>query len=131
MTKAIRTHLMFLNGQAKRALDRYQEVFDDFVVDHIETYRPDDGPEGQVKLARFTLAGAQFSCIDSPIEHDFDMTPAVSLFVECSDAQELERLFDALSRDGEVLMPLDDYGFSTRFGWVNDCFAVSWQLNLE
>jgi predicted 3-demethylubiquinone-9 3-methyltransferase (glyoxalase superfamily) len=29
------------------------------------------------------------------------------------------------------LMPLDDYGFSTRFGWLNDRFGVSWQLNLE
>ena len=27
-------------------------------------------------------------------------------------------------------MPLDNYGFSPRFGWFNDRFGVSWQLNL-
>ena len=29
-----------------------------------------------------------------------------------------------------MLMPVDDYGFSRRFGWVDDRFGVSWQLNL-
>jgi len=33
-------------------------------------------------------------------------------------------------RGGAVLMPVDDHGFSRRFGWVNDRFGVSWQLNL-
>jgi len=28
-------------------------------------------------------------------------------------------------------MPLDDYGFSTRFGWVGDRHGVTWQLNLQ
>ena len=37
---------------------------------------------------------------------------------------------DALSRDGQVLMPLDKYDFSRRFAWVQDRFGVSWQLNL-
>jgi predicted 3-demethylubiquinone-9 3-methyltransferase (glyoxalase superfamily) len=42
----------------------------------------------------------------------------------------LERVFAILSEGGEVLMPLDNYGFSQKFGWVNDRFGVSWQLNL-
>ena len=27
-------------------------------------------------------------------------------------------------------MPIGDYGFSKKFGWLNDRFGVSWQLNL-
>jgi len=27
-------------------------------------------------------------------------------------------------------MPVDDYGFSRRFAWVDDRFGVSWQLNV-
>ncbi len=26
-------------------------------------------------------------------------------------------------------MPLDNYGFSRKFGWLADKFGVSWQLN--
>jgi uncharacterized glyoxalase superfamily protein PhnB len=39
--------------------------------------------------------------------------------------------FAWLAAGGEVLMPLGDYGFSTRFGRVKDRFGVSWQLNLS
>lgn len=35
-----------------------------------------------------------------------------------------------LSAGGTTLMPLDNYGFSRRFGCINDRFGVSWQLNL-
>ncbi|MNY59438.1 3-demethylubiquinone-9 3-methyltransferase [compost metagenome] len=43
---------------------------------------------------------------------------------------ELERIFARLAEGGEVLMPIDDYGFSARFGWLNDRFGLSWQLNV-
>jgi hypothetical protein len=41
-------------------------------------------------------------------------TSPISLFVECGNDDELEWLFTALSADGDVAMPLDDYGFSHR-----------------
>jgi len=37
-------------------------------------------------------------------------------------------LWTALSDGGRALMPVDDYGFGP-FGWVNDRYGVSWQLN--
>ena len=81
--------------------------------------------------ARFTLCGREFMCSDSPIKHDFSFTPASSTFVEFDSVAELERAFCVLSASGEVLMPLDNYGFSQRFGWVNDRFGVSWQLDFS
>jgi predicted 3-demethylubiquinone-9 3-methyltransferase (glyoxalase superfamily) len=124
---------MFQNGRALEALRRYEEIFDGgLTIDELETY--DElaaGPTGQVQLAICTLLGVRITCIDSPVEHGFDMTPAISLFVECSDQDELERLFVALSEGGSVFMPLDDYGFSRRYGWVADRFGVPWQLNLR
>lgn len=125
----INTFLMF-EGRAEEAMNFYVDTFDG-TVDSITRYGPEGpGPEGSVLQATFTLAGQQYMCIDSHVKHGFTFTPAVSLFVTCDDDAELERLFKTLGEDGGVLMPLNNYGFSTKFGWVNDRFGVSWQLNL-
>jgi predicted 3-demethylubiquinone-9 3-methyltransferase (glyoxalase superfamily) len=132
MTQELRTFLTFQDGAASAALDLYRDVFDDFELVEIDRYGPEDiGPEDTVKVATFRLAGSDFRCADSPVRHEWGFTPAVSLWIDCDDNDELERLFDRLSDGGRVFMPLDDYGFSTRFGWVGDRYGVTWQLNLR
>ncbi len=37
--------------------------------------------------------------------------------------------FSKLSENGNVTMPLNNYGFSQKFAWVIDQFGISWQLN--
>jgi uncharacterized glyoxalase superfamily protein PhnB len=54
----------------------------------------------------------------------------MSLFVDFDGAADLDRTFERLAEAGDVKMPLADYGFSARFGWLTDRFGVSWQLNL-
>jgi predicted 3-demethylubiquinone-9 3-methyltransferase (glyoxalase superfamily) len=131
MTQGLRTFLTFQDGVATAALDLYRDVFEDFELIDIVRYGPgNNGPEDTVTVARFRLAGSEFSCADSPISHEWGFTPAVSLWIDCDDDAELQRLFDRLSDGGMVFMPLDDYGFSSRFGWVGDRFGVTWQLNL-
>ncbi|HEY3486169.1 MAG TPA: VOC family protein [Ilumatobacteraceae bacterium] len=132
MARELRTFLTFQGGAATAALDLYREVFDDFELLSVEHYGPEGpGPEGTIKVATFRLAGGELSCADSPVTHAWGFTPGVSLWVECDDDAELQRLFDGLADGGQVYMPLDDYGFSTRFGWVGDAHGVTWQLNLR
>jgi uncharacterized protein (TIGR02246 family) len=127
--QAVTTQLMF-EGRAEEAMRFYVSLFQGSVT-RIERYGPGEpGKEGSIKRAEFTLAGHRLACIDSPIKHAFTFTPSMSLFVDCRDGAELERAFSQLSEGGAVLMPLDNYGFSTRFAWVQDRFGVSWQLNL-
>ena len=126
----ITTFLMF-EGNAEEAMAFYLSLFDDAEVISINRYGADGpGTEGSVQQATFTLAGQSFMCIDSPVKHGFTFTPAISLFVQCASEAELDRLYAALADRGAELMPLGNYGFSAKFGWVNDRFGVSWQLNL-
>lgn len=131
MVTTARTHLLFTKGGAAEALAFYKRVFDDLTVESIDYHDDDAGQDKVVRLASFTLAGQSFQCADSPgVTHEFGFTPAVSIFLDLDDRNELERIFAELAKGGGVLMPLDNYGFSDRFGWVNDRFGVSWQLNL-
>jgi len=109
----------------------YLSMFPDSRVVSITRYGPSEaGKEGSVMLAVVTLAGRTLMCIDSPVKHDFTFTHAMSLFVDCSAEAQLDELFVKLSEGGQVMMPLGDYGFSRKFGWVSDRFGVSWQLKL-
>ncbi|CDN40977.1 hypothetical protein BN871_AA_00030 [Paenibacillus sp. P22] len=69
-------------------------------------------------------------CVDSFVKHAFTFTPSFSLFLACDTEEEVERVFARLSEGGEVLMPLGEYPFSRKFGWIVDKFGVSWQLSL-
>jgi len=125
------TPFLMFEGNAEEAMTFYMSLFDDSEIISIARYGADGpGAEGSVQHASFSLAGERFMCIDSPAKHDFTFTPSMSLFVQCEDEAEIDRLYAALAEQGAALMPLGNYGFSAKFGWVNDRFGVSWQLNL-
>ena len=130
MVDKVTPFLMF-QGDGAAAIARYRELFAGAEVRRLEHYGPHEpGPEGQVRRATLVLAGQELMIFDSPVKHAFGFTPSISMFVDCADEAEIERLFAGLSEGGEVRMGLGNYGFSLRFGWVDDRFGVSWQLNL-
>lgn len=130
MATSVRPFLMF-EGRANEAIAFYVEMIPNSEIVDVTRYGAGEpGPEGTVKFAVVRLAGQQVLFSDSFVSHGFTFTPSLSLFVDCESEADLERIFTALSEGGGVLMPLGNYGFSRRFGWVNDRFGVSWQLNL-
>lgn len=129
MTTA-RPFLMFQGGSARAALDLYFATFPDSGMVRVQYWQQgEQGAVGTIKVAVFTICGREFMCSDSPVKHNFSFTPSSSVFVDFDSEAELEVAFRALAEGGQVLMPLDNYGFSKRFGWANDQFGVSWQLN--
>jgi predicted 3-demethylubiquinone-9 3-methyltransferase (glyoxalase superfamily) len=130
MVARVSTFLMFI-GKAEEAMNFYVSLFPDGAVTSIQRYGPGDpGKEGSVMHASFTLNRQSFMCIDSSITHDFNFTPAMSIFVDCESEAEVDALFRKLEEGGKALMPLDRYPFSRKFGWVADRYGVSWQINL-
>ena len=130
MPRTVATMLMF-QGRAEEAMTLYAAIFPSLEVTRTERWAAGEpGPEGGFKLAHVRLGGHELMIFESPAKHAFDFTPAASLFVECETEAEIDAAFTGLSQDGQVMMPLDAYGFSRKFAWVGDRFGVSWQLNL-
>lgn len=77
----------------------------------------------------FVLNGSRFMALNGG--PDFIPNPSVSFFVTCETAEEVDRLWNGLSAQGSVMMPLEKYEWSDRYGWVSDRFGISWQISLQ
>ena len=121
--------LMF-QGQGQDALALYREAFPDFELLALQEH-PEGPQAGQILSARVRVGGLEIMLFDSAPVHAFTFTPATSTFIECDDEAQLRALAASLGEGGAVMMPIDNYGFSTLFTWLADRFGVSWQLNLK
>ncbi|MCW3119824.1 MAG: 3-demethylubiquinone-9 3-methyltransferase [Chitinophagaceae bacterium] len=120
-------------GKAEEAIRFYTSLFKNSTIKNIEYFKAGEpgGKEGSVKHAIFTLDGQEYMANDSPMAHKFSFTPAISIFVNCENEEEMNMLFQKLSEGGSIMMAPGDYGFSKKFGWLADKYGVSWQLNLK
>lgn len=60
----------------------------------------------------------------------FKPNASISLFYICETEDEIDSIWKAFSAQGTVLMPLDRYPWSEKYGWVTDQFGISWQFML-
>ena len=64
----------------------------------------------------FQLAGQQFHALNGGPQYKF--TEAISMFVNCESQEEVDELWEKLSKGGE----------KSRCGWLKDKFGLSWQV---
>lgn len=72
--------------------------------------------------------GQRFMCLNGG--PNFKINPSISMFVVCETEDEVERIWERLGENGSVLMPLDKYDWSPKYGWVQDKFGATWQISL-
>lgn len=123
------TPFLWYDQNAEAALDFYVSCFPN--SKRTSEMRCSDAgpyPKGTLLSAGLELAGQKFAVLNGGPA--YQLNPAISLFVNCASAAELDQLWSKLSADGVVMMPVGEYPFSPRFGWLQDRFGLSWQFNL-
>ena len=127
----IMPHLWF-DKEAREAAEFYTSLFPNSKITSVTTLH--DTPSGDTDIVSFALADQTFMAISAgPL---FKFNPSVSFFVNFDPSRDqnarenLDALWEGLSRDGTALMPLDKYPFSERYGWIQDKYGLTWQLIL-
>lgn len=133
MTKHNFSYCLWFDNEADPAADFYTSIFPgskkgDVVRYGKEGHEIHHQPEGKVMTVEFTLAGADFVGLNGGPE--FKINPSISFFVLCESASEVDTIWKKLSEGASVLMPMDKYDWSEKYGWLQDRFGVSWQVAL-
>lgn len=118
-------HLWY-DKEAKEAALFYIGLFEQSKL--LNTIVLEGTPPGDAEIVNFQLAGQQFAAISAGPFVKFN--PSISLMVACSTAEEVDAKWSDLSDGGSELMPLGEYPFSKRYGWIQDRYGLSWQIML-
>lgn len=122
-------HLWF-DREARQAADFYASVFPESSV--TGSFVLHNTPSGDTEIVSFEVWGYKFMAMSAgPL---FKTNPSISFMVNFDPSQDpkarerIDEVWEKLIDGGKVLMPLDAYPFSERYGWVEDKYGVSWQL---
>lgn len=106
---------IWYDGNAKAAAEFYCSLFPGSTITA-------DTP----MVVNFELFGQKFMGLNGgPM---FKPNPSVSFFLISESDEEINKWWAKLSDGGFVMMPLDKYDWSERYGFVQDKFGLSWQL---
>lgn len=123
--------MLWFDNQAEDAVQLYTSTFPNSRRERVARYGKEGfefhhQPEGAVMTLDFTVDGQRFTALNAgPV---FSINPSISFFATYETEAEVDRIWKALSEGGKVLMALDKYPWSQKYGWVQDRFGVSWQL---
>lgn len=109
---------LWFDGKAKEAADFYVSVFSNSKITS----------ENPI-VTTFESVGQKFMCLNGG--PGFHFNPAISFYTIMDSKEEIDLVWERLSDGGSALMPLDQYPWSTRYGWIQDRFGVSWQLTVD
>ncbi|MGE5393887.1 MAG: VOC family protein [Candidatus Saccharibacteria bacterium] len=124
---------LWLDTQAEEAANFYTGIFNDSKIESISYYGAEGAAasgmaEGTVMSVGFTLEGQDFAALNGGKQ--FELSPAISFFVNCEDEQEINSLWTKFSQKATIIRDLKNALSSDPFGSLKDQFGVTWQFSI-
>jgi predicted 3-demethylubiquinone-9 3-methyltransferase (glyoxalase superfamily) len=115
---------LWFEGHAEEAVDLYVSLFKgakivntSFVTESVA--KAAGITAGAVSTIDFELNGQNFTALNGGPMYKFN--EAISIAVNCKDQEEIDKLWDALSKGGEIIS----------CGWLKDKYGLTWQIMPE
>lgn len=130
------------NGNCKQAFEFYTKIFNARIVFSITwAEAPDlneetpgcEMPEGfddKIMHAQIAVGDQSLMGSDCPPQQ-YQKPQGVNVSVQFENLDEIERVYNALSENADIVMPLSETFWAKRFAMLNDQFGVPWILNLD
>lgn len=123
------------NGNAREALGFYEQALGGKTV-QFGTFgeanmAQDESMKDKVLHAVFEAGSLKFMVSDCPPGVSVNSGDQVSLSLNFTDAESIEKVFAALSEGGTITMPLQDTFWGARFGMTKDKFGIHWMFNYD
>lgn len=127
--KSISTFLTF-GGTAETAVNFYLSLFpnEGRILSQTLFKEGEPGIPGTILNLTFEIRGQSFMAMDMDKKYLSDFSWATSILVQCIDEAEFDRLFQAFSNQGHVMMGPEAVMDIQKACWVTDRFGVTWQL---
>ncbi|WP_226789754.1 VOC family protein [Flagellimonas hadalis] len=79
------------------------------------------------------LGGHILMGTDAPKEMGFTLTQGNTMHIqlEPDSKEEAQRLFDELSIDGKIEMPIQDMFWGAYYGSFTDKYGINWMINFQ
>ena len=128
------TIYLYFNGNCLEAMQFYAEtlggeitgVFKNGDAPNPESRMP--GGDDLVMNMNMRLGSANIMASDAPVEW-YTKPQGFNISLAANSIEEAERIFNALSRDGDVRMPLEETFWAERFAMFSDRFGTPWMIN--
>ncbi len=111
------TPCLWFNNQAKEAAAFYCKYFSNA---KIVAQSP--------ILSEIEVSGQHITLLDGgPM---YTPNASISFYYICETEEEINQIWEGFAKEGTILMPLQKYDWSVKYGWLSDKYGISWQFAL-